>query len=153
MGSTDGVQWKFVSLHLVLSVIARNTQACHHASPPFNRVLPPCSLMLLRSVTFVWVSQMAFLPPPSSTPYLSPFSKSYNRPFIPLRPWSALLHFPPSPFSLWSQTHCQKRGVFQDKGEGAWSRMLQGGGRRVLSPLTTHWFLFAPPFLPPPPAA
>jgi hypothetical protein len=119
-----------------------------HRPTPENRrsnaMLPPCSLMLIRSVTFVWVSQMAFLPPSSPTPYPSPFSHR--------RPWSLPLHFPPSPFSLWSQTPRQKRGVFQTIGGGGVVSYVTGGGRRVLSPLTTHWFLFAPPFLPPPPA-
>ena len=49
----------------------------HTLLPPQNRrsnaMLPPCSLMLIRSVTFVWVSQMAFLPPSSPTLYPSPY--------------------------------------------------------------------------------
>jgi hypothetical protein len=145
MGSTHRAQWKFVSLHLTLSIIACNTQACLHA------LLQPTVTALLANVNTIGHICLGFTNGVSTTtitnlltshPSLSP----NNRPSVPLRPCSVLLHFPPSPFSLWSQAHCQKRGVFQDKGEGAWSRMLRGGGRRVLSPLTTHWFLFAPPF-------
>lgn len=68
--------WPYPSLH-----------ATHRQTTPTL----PCSLMLIPSVTFVWGSQMAFLPPPSSTPYLSPFTRSHNRPLHP--PSSLVYHY------------------------------------------------------------
>jgi hypothetical protein len=114
----------------------------HTFLPPQNRrsnaMLPPCSVMLIRSVTFVWVSQMAFLPPSSPTPYPSPYPHH--------RPWSVPLHFPPSPFSLWSQTPlAEERGCFKLKGEGAWSRMLRGAGGGFCRPWPLTGSCLQPP--------
>lgn len=132
-----GSYWKLIFLpsgHILLNM--QHTSRGNPPPPPFNYMAPPCSLMLILSVIFVWVSQMAFLPPPSPTPYLSPFIM--RRHYYSLHP--RLLAYGLK-LTRW-------RG-----GGGGVVSYVTGGGRRVLSPLTTHWFLFASPFLPPPPAA